>query len=133
MARETREQLAERIHEGVDDRLDRRSEEEQGKEDEQRQVLVEIPVGLAYGQRKHQGDQPRAVEPGDRQQMEEREREVRELERHQDREELQRRVEPDDETCDRREGHVRDRARQTDEDAVPGLATQIVRLDRWRL
>ncbi len=61
--------------------IERTGEDEQHDEHDQRQVLVGVPVDLGGAWRKGEREHPRAVEAGDRDQVEDHEREVRQQER----------------------------------------------------
>src|SRR5207247_10036707 len=77
----TSDDPAQRSRQAADDRQQRVREDEEHDEAEQPEVLIEAPVDLSRPGREVQADDPRAVEPRQRYQVEHAEREVRDHER----------------------------------------------------
>src|SRR5436190_4690241 len=115
------------------DAQDRRAEEEEHHEHEQRQVLVRVDVDLLRPSLEEAGDDPRAVESGDRDQVEDEQHDVHEQEPEDEPRELPAGNDAEDEPGGDRQSEVRERAGQRDEGFVALPVPEVGRLVRHRL
>ena len=91
---------------------------------------IGVAVDLGGTRRQDQREHAGPVQPGDRDQVEEHEREVRQHERERDPAEIPRDSRPDQQPADRRERQVGDRAGQRRDDGVTRAVAEIAGVDR---